>query len=108
MQQTIKQQAAALVAQMTVEEKAALCSGQDCWNLKAIERLGLFLDGLEERRPLSLERDVLSRRTDGGLYAYRAKDPFIDIGTPEALARASGFVKRNDLSRLARDIEGDA
>ena len=41
MQQTIKQQAAALVAQMTVEEKAALCSGQDCWNLKAIERLGL-------------------------------------------------------------------
>lgn len=67
-----------------------------------------FLDGLEERRPLSLERDVLSRRTDGGLYAYRAKDPFIDIGTLEALARASGFVKRNDLSRLARDIEGDA
>lgn len=30
-----------LVAQMTLEEKASLCSGRDFWNLKGIERLGL-------------------------------------------------------------------
>jgi beta-glucosidase len=30
-----------LVAQMTLEEKASLCSGKDCWTLKPIERLEL-------------------------------------------------------------------
>lgn len=27
-----------LVAKMTLEEKAGLCSGQDFWNTKAVER----------------------------------------------------------------------
>lgn len=35
------QKAADMVAQMTLEEKAGLCSGKDCWTLKSIERLGL-------------------------------------------------------------------
>lgn len=30
-----------LVSQMTLEEKADLCSGKDFWNLKGIERLGI-------------------------------------------------------------------
>jgi len=30
-----------LIAQMTVEEKASLCSGLDFWHLKGIERLGI-------------------------------------------------------------------
>ena len=30
-----------LIAQMTVEEKASLCSGKDFWHLKGIERLGI-------------------------------------------------------------------
>lgn len=30
-----------LVKQMTLEEKAGLCSGKDFWNLKGVERLGL-------------------------------------------------------------------
>lgn len=37
----LKIKAKELVSQMTPEEKASLCSGQDCWNLKAIERLGI-------------------------------------------------------------------
>jgi beta-glucosidase len=37
----IKIKAEELVAQMTLEEKASLCSGKDCWNLKDIPRLGL-------------------------------------------------------------------
>jgi len=31
----------ALITEMTVEEKAALCSGQDFWHTKGIERLGI-------------------------------------------------------------------
>ena len=34
-------QARDLLAQMTLAEKAALCSGRDFWNLKDIERLGI-------------------------------------------------------------------
>ena len=34
-------QAKDLLAQMTLAEKAALCSGRDFWNLKGIERLGI-------------------------------------------------------------------
>ncbi|MDE6604678.1 MAG: glycoside hydrolase family 3 C-terminal domain-containing protein [Clostridia bacterium] len=30
-----------LIAQMTLEEKASLCSGKDMWHTKAIERLGI-------------------------------------------------------------------
>lgn len=30
-----------LVAQMTLEEKAGMCSGEDFWNLKAVERKGI-------------------------------------------------------------------
>lgn len=30
-----------LIGQMTVEEKAGLCSGQDFWHTKAVERLGI-------------------------------------------------------------------
>ena len=31
----------ALIAQMTLEEKAGLCSGDDFWHTKAVERLGI-------------------------------------------------------------------
>jgi beta-glucosidase len=31
-----------LIAQMTLEDKAALCSGKDFWNLKNIDRLGIL------------------------------------------------------------------
>ena len=30
-----------LIAQMTLEEKAGLCSGEDFWHTKAVERLGV-------------------------------------------------------------------
>ena len=31
----------ALVSQLTLEEKAGLCSGADFWHTKAVERLGI-------------------------------------------------------------------
>lgn len=30
-----------LISQMTLEEKASLCSGADFWHTKAVERLGI-------------------------------------------------------------------
>ena len=30
-----------LISQMTLEEKAGMCSGADFWHLKGIERLGI-------------------------------------------------------------------
>ncbi len=37
----IEEQARALVAQMNLEEKASLCSGENFWQLKSLQRLGL-------------------------------------------------------------------
>lgn len=37
----LMQQAREMVERMTLEEKVSLCSGKDCWTLKAIPRLGL-------------------------------------------------------------------
>ncbi|NIK79734.1 beta-glucosidase [Paenibacillus castaneae] len=37
----MKRDLKALIAQMTLEEKAGLCSGLDFWHLKGIERLGI-------------------------------------------------------------------
>ena len=30
-----------LISQMTLEEKAGMCSGADFWQLKSVERLGI-------------------------------------------------------------------
>ena len=38
---TVREQAKALVAQMTIEEKATLCGGKDFWHTHGVERLGL-------------------------------------------------------------------
>ena len=31
----------AIIRQMTLEEKAGMCSGSDFWHLKGVERLGI-------------------------------------------------------------------
>ena len=31
----------AIISQMTLEEKAGMCSGYDFWHLKSVERLGI-------------------------------------------------------------------
>ena len=41
MTQELRDQARELVAQMTLEEKASLCSGKNFWESKAVERLGV-------------------------------------------------------------------
>lgn len=41
MTQEVQKQARELAAQMTLEEKASLCSGKNFWESKAVERLGI-------------------------------------------------------------------
>ncbi|WP_017301387.1 nucleotidyltransferase family protein [Nodosilinea nodulosa] len=42
-------------------------------------------------RPISLEKDIFPQWIDQGLYGYRAKGKFIDIGTPETYRQAADF-----------------
>jgi beta-glucosidase len=52
-----------IISQMTLEEKAGLCSGYDFWNTKAVERLGIpsimVTDGPHGLRKQSTEADHL-------------------------------------------------
>ena len=52
-----------LISQMTLEEKAGLCSGSDFWHLKGVERLGIpeimVSDGPHGLRKQDLEADHL-------------------------------------------------
>ena len=48
-----------------------------------------------EARPLSLERDVFPNLIEKGLRAHVVESAFLDIGTPETLPQAEGFVTEN-------------
>lgn len=37
----MKRDVKAIVKEMTLEEKAGMCSGKDFWHLKGVERLGI-------------------------------------------------------------------
>ena len=54
-----------------------------------------FLDLIRDSRARSIERDVFATRASGTLHAYQGRFSFIDIGTPESLARATGAMLRS-------------
>lgn len=74
----------AIIAEMTLEEKAGLCSGKDTWHLKAVERLRIpsimVSDGPHGLRKQSGETDNL------GLYSSIKSVCF-----PAACATAASF-----------------
>jgi NDP-sugar pyrophosphorylase family protein len=49
------------------------------------------LDGLPDRRPLSLELDVFPSWVDRGLMGLEQAEAFLDIGTPDRLESARGY-----------------
>lgn len=81
MDDTYRQKAQELVAQMTLEEKAGLCSGEDCWNMKALERLGIstvtVMDG-----PHGLRKQIESKDNLG----IGSSVPAVCFPTASALA----------------------
>lgn len=52
----MKRDLKALIGQMTLEEKASLCSGSDFWHTQGIERLGTGRGG--DRRPHGLRKQA--------------------------------------------------
>ncbi len=88
---------AELLAQMTVEEKAALCSGADFWNTKAIGRL-----------------DIRPVRVSDGPHGLRAEDPSVPppqslpaVCFPAGCAAAAGF-DTDLVEQMGRALGGEA
>jgi len=95
----MKRDIARLIGEMTLEEKASLCSGRDAWTTKPVERLGI---------PSIM-------MTDGphGLRKQTGDVPALD-GTaapatcyPSGAALASSW-DRNLLARIGRALAGEA
>jgi len=73
-----------LVSEMTLEEKASLCGGQDFWHTKAVKRLGIpefmMSDGPHGLRKQDQEADHLG-----------VNDSIVAVCWPAACATASSF-----------------
>lgn len=86
----------AIVAQMTLEEKASLCSGEDFWHTKAVERLGvpriMVSDGPHGLRKQKDEAD-----------ASEMNDSITAVCYPAGCASASSF-DRNLLQKMGEAI----
>lgn len=50
-----------------------------------------FIEDIPAGRKISLEKHIFLKWIGRGLYGYKTKIPFIDIGTPESYAQASQF-----------------
>ena len=88
-----------LVAQMTLEEKAGLCSGADFWHTKAVERLGI---------PATMVSDGPHglRKQDQGGDHLGVNDSIEAVCFPAACATAASFDK--SLLRRVGEAIGDA
>lgn len=89
-----------IVAQLTLEEKASLCSGADYWHTKPIERVGL--------------PSVMMSDGPHGLRVMRSQDGLFDMGNsvpatcfPPACATGSSF-DRGLLRRVGESIAREA
>lgn len=69
-----------LISEMTLEEKAGICSGADFWHTKAVERLQIpdmmMSDGPHGLRKQDLEGDHLGVNTVSRLSAFRQAVPW--------------------------------
>ena len=81
----------ALVSQMTLEEKAGLCSGDDVWHTKAVERLGIprtmVSDGPHGLRKQDEEADHLGINDSIKAVCYPAASATAASFDPDMLRR---------------------
>ncbi len=96
MENKIQQKAKEIVAALMLEEKAALCSGQDCWNTKALAEKGIpalrMCDGPSGLRFQSDEDDHIGVHASTEMVSY-----------PTGCAMASTF-DRELMERVGRAI----
>ena len=85
-----------LIAEMTLEEKAGLCSGADFWHTKAVERLGV---------PASMVSDGPHglRKQDDGADHLGVNDSIEAVCFPAGCATAASFDKAL-VNRMGRAI----
>lgn len=85
-----------IISQMTLEEKASLCSGEDFWHTKAVERLGvpamMVSDGPHGLRKQKEEGDHLG-----------VNDSIVAVCYPAGCASASSF-DRSLLEKMGQAI----
>ena len=86
----------ALVKQMTLEEKAGLCSGQDNWNTKPLERLGIPASRMSDG-PHEL------RIQEGAVNSLDESDSIPAVCFPAACAAASSF-DRDLIARMGEEL----
>ena len=53
---------------------------------------------IPEKTPYSLEYDFFPSKIGQGIYGYKTKGRFIDIGTPESYAKAEAFFEQKPVS----------
>jgi NDP-sugar pyrophosphorylase family protein len=68
------------------------CSGPGLVNGGVAALSPALVGSLGPPRPLSLERDVLATLVGCGLWGLPTEGPFLDIGTPDDLARAASVI----------------
>ena len=87
-----------LISEMTLEEKAGMCSGKDFWHLKGVERLGIpevmVSDGPHGLRKQDMEGDHLG-----------VNDSIVAVCFPAGCATASSFDR--DLIRSMGETIGE-
>lgn len=89
-----------IVAQMTLEEKAGLCSGLDFWHTKGIERLGIPSEMVSDG-PHGL------RKQDQAADHLGMNDSIKAVCFPAGCATASSF-NRDLLTRLGETLGRNA
>ncbi len=86
-----------IVAQMTLEEKAGLCSGKDSWHLKSVERLGIPAVMVSDG-PHGLRKQDIGRGDHVGM-----NDSIVAVCYPTAAGLASSF-DRELLTRVGETL----
>lgn len=54
-----------------------------------------IVESIPERKAVSMEYEVLPQLIGNGLWGYKTKSTFIDIGTPQSYRRAQDFFQRH-------------
>lgn len=78
------------------EKKARPCCAKPRFisaGVYVVERV--WAQSIPRQRSISLETELFPLLINDGLWSVSGKGPFLDIGTPESLARADDFLARN-------------
>jgi beta-glucosidase len=88
----------ALLSQLTLEEKASLCSGQDFWNTKGIERLGIagfmLTDGPHGLRKQASDADHLGLNESVPATAFPTGAGLASTWNPELIEQVGRALGR--------------